>query len=110
MVIVPKRLWRVVIDKPIAIGSAAVPLRDRIEGAVFRRCSAPGSTGYFGILRGDRDFVHLVACESARRAMPVTLDRPMFVVLVLEPLGGSLQVLDARVRFQTKADFPWACG
>ena len=42
--------------------------------------------------------------------MSMTLDQPLFVVLVLEPLESSLQVLDARVRFQTKADFPWKGG
>ena len=37
-------------------------------------------------------------------------DQPLFVVLVLEAVNGSLKVLDARIRFQTTVDFPWACG
>ncbi|MBF2734714.1 MAG: hypothetical protein ISN26_01225 [Betaproteobacteria bacterium AqS2] len=38
---------------------------------------------------------------SAARA----LDQPLFVVLVFEPLEDSLQVLDARVRFQPEQIF-----
>ena len=37
--------------------------------------------------------------------MPVPFDQPLFIVLVLEPLEGSLQVLDARVRFQPEQIF-----
>ncbi len=58
-------------------------------------------------LQGIRDgpgFI-LVACELAGRAIPVALDQPLFVVLVLEPLEGSLQVFETRIRFRPERIF-----
>jgi len=63
-----------------------------IEGSV--QCSTPGLLKHPWSARGGWDFVHPVAPELVRWAVTMSLDRPMLVVIILEFLEGSLQLLD----------------